>query len=633
MTAMSFFQKTTTDFTSRWEPGPWRARSFWLGLAIVAAAFVVGAVVSWDKNADPLDDFGTQLYVPWKLSTGGALYRDVFYFSGGPLSQYFNALLYQVFGVSLTTILVANLVFIALLLLVIYRLFFMVADAWTAATIGVAIVLVFAFAQYDIGGNMNYVTPYSEDAVHGLFLAVVSVGLFADWVRTGRLRSAAAAGLGSGLVFLTKPDIFLALAACAFTALALLYLNNDRRRFLKASGLFAAAFLIPLVGFFLYFLRVENPHDSLRSTVFAWVPVFNHAVVNSALYQWCMGLDAPGENLVQMLSEFALVICSTVLLYHYVANWRVLAAKLQSFRPQIGALFLLSTPLLIVTSVTFSYDWHRSAASLPLLMLSACAWLAVLSWRRLHRDLVFPLLWTVFSLVLLWKLGLFSRLWHYGFVLAMPATAALIYFLLWLLPQQLKKGRVDFPWLYFRAIFCLVFLIASIRLFGRTADTYATETIELNAGYDTIKTLEVRTQSGKAMQNALRWIKTNIPPEATLSALPEGGGMVNFLSRRANPNPCVFWDPYIMATYSEETMTRAFLQHPPDYLLFVEWHAFKHGYIGKDGGEELMAWIGKNYEAVHLSGAEPFKNGAYGIKILKRLPVPSVSEVPVPNKN
>jgi hypothetical protein len=66
------------------------------------------------------------------------------------------------------------------------------------------------------------------------------------------------------------------------------------------------------------------------------------------------------------------------------------------------------------------------------------------------------IIWTVFSLVLLAKLGLYSRIWHYGFALAMPAFLTAIYLLLFLAPEFLKKFAV-IPNLW-RSLACILLL-------------------------------------------------------------------------------------------------------------------------------------------------------------------------------
>src|SRR5207248_2342677 len=155
-------------------------QSKWSGLLIVAAIFILMAAFSWRKWADIVVDFGMQLYVPWRLSEGDLLYRDVMYLPGGPFSQYFNALLFKIFGASLTTLIFANLTITAAMLVLIYRQFLRATDRWTATTICVAIVTAFAFSFYT-DGNYNFIAPYCHDILHGLALSVCALVLLSNW--------------------------------------------------------------------------------------------------------------------------------------------------------------------------------------------------------------------------------------------------------------------------------------------------------------------------------------------------------------------------------------------------------------------------------------------------------------------
>src|SRR5438105_4643027 len=78
-----------------------------IGMLIVLAVFYLG--ISWRKWCDPLIDFGDQLYTAWRLSNGAVLYRDVDLLYG-PLSQYFNAGLFRIFGPGIMVLVTANLV-------------------------------------------------------------------------------------------------------------------------------------------------------------------------------------------------------------------------------------------------------------------------------------------------------------------------------------------------------------------------------------------------------------------------------------------------------------------------------------------------------------------------------------------
>ena len=105
--------------------------------------------------------------------------------------------------------------------------------------------------------------------------------------------------------------------------------------------------------------------------------------------------------------------------------------------------------------------------------------------------------------------------------------------------------------------------------------------------------------------------------------LPEGT-TINYLSRRVNPTPCLDWSPTVLTVFGQAGMTAAFENNPPDYICprgaghVRVWRRLFWGFPGY--GEDVMRWIGKNYEPVYLIGHEPLQNGLFGIEILKRLP-------------
>jgi hypothetical protein len=151
---------------------------------VIGAVFASLTFKTWRKWPDLVVDFGAQLYMPWQISTGAVLYRDVHYLAGGPLSQYYHALLFKIFGVSFLTLVVSNLAVLALLVAVIYLCFYRCSDQLTAITACVAVLVAFAFAHYTTVGIFNYITPYSAEVVHGLVLSVLAVALLARWFET-----------------------------------------------------------------------------------------------------------------------------------------------------------------------------------------------------------------------------------------------------------------------------------------------------------------------------------------------------------------------------------------------------------------------------------------------------------------
>ncbi len=239
----------------------------------MAAAFVALAALSWRKWPDPLIDFGQQLYVPWRLARGAVLYQDVSYVYGC-LSVCYHAALFKVFGVSLNVILASNFVILIFLLGLVYRLFLKCADVWTATTIGLALT-VLAFSQLLDVGNYNYLCPYSHEEFHGIVLSVVMMACLARWLETARKPPLALAGVCLGLIFMTKPEVFVGAVAPCVVAVILQWRRVPVPALVKSLLLAAVSALIPPAGFYVGFRSEMNSSDALRAVCGAWLPLLH----------------------------------------------------------------------------------------------------------------------------------------------------------------------------------------------------------------------------------------------------------------------------------------------------------------------------------------------------------------------
>jgi hypothetical protein len=222
------------------------------------------------------------------------------------------------------------------------------------------------------------------------------------------------------------------------------------------------------------------------------------------------------------------------------------------------------------------------------------------------------------------KLGLLPRIWHYGFVLAMPAFVSSIYLLFRLLPALLET-KYGVPAGQFRILVGAVLLIGFANLFDQSQLIYARKSLPLGAGGDKIITYNPadpdQGETSQAFYAAVLWTEKYMPPDATLAILPEGVTL-NYLTRHVNPMGGMDWNPTMFTVFGQGTMTDAVEKNAPDYIFLVEWDSseFKVGYFGSspDYGQALMQWIQKNYQTQVLIGHEPLKDGRFGIKILKR---------------
>jgi hypothetical protein len=598
-------------------PAPARSRADWIGFLIVAVAFIIAAALSWRKWTDPLIDFGVQLYLPERLAGGDVLYRDVTYLTGGPLSQYYHALLFKLFGASFLTLIISNLAITAGMITFIYHRFCSAAAAFTAAIIGVGIIFIFAFGQLIDMGNYSYAAPYSHETLHGLALSVLTVGLLANWLNNRRWPFLLGAGFCFGLVFLTKPDIFLALLVCVAATFSLGWLRQKQiGMILKSAAMFSGAALIPLGICFFLFLQVENVRLSLQSVAGAWQPLLATSVASNPFYQWCLGLDAPCLNLAKIAGD-SLAVGSIIAAYAFLFQ------RISFSSPR--RIFLIAFIAMLLAAAS-AFDWTDCGRALPLLNL----FLLVLLFRDFKNGgddkIIFPLLWTIFSLALLGKLGLFPRIWHYGFVLAMPAFVGAIYLLLWRLPRWLEQYCV--PPQPFGITAGLVLAVGILQIFVQSELRYAKKTVALGQGRNTLLAFSPAVSaSPQLLADAVAWLETNTPASATLAVLPEGA-IVNFLTHRVNPTPFIVWTPFDSVIFGETNLIAAFAKNSPDYILLTYRNTdeFHTGYFGEDPhyGALFKQWLERGYAPVFSEVRnEPHQPRKFGVQIFKRRSKPA----------
>jgi hypothetical protein len=584
--------------------------------------FALAATLTWRKWPDLLVDFGAQLYIPWRISQGAVLYRDINYLPGGPLSQYFNALLFKAFSPTLTTLVFANLASLAAVVGCIYSAFRRASDSWTATLVSAAVLLVFAFNQICTTGNYNYVTPYSHEAWHGLALSVFAICLVPRSL--GRKGWAADVGIGlcAGAVFLTKPDVFLALSGALAVAVVLTW--RAQRRFpSKAVSTWCVAGMIFPAGFFAYFCAHQSAAEAVKSVCFAWVPLLNSQLSNTPFYRWCMGMDAPMHHLRRMCIDFA-VLAGLVGLV-------AILTRRQLTNTATRVCFVAAAA--IVAGLASAVDWTDAGRALPLIAVTFIL-IAIWQGRKLwsspnsvveaagmqaHSVAIFPIIWGVFSLLLLAKLGLHARIWHYGFTLAMPAFVSGVFLLHWTLPKALRSPGAQ-AW-QFRFLICLAVGIACLRVFVRSQHLYAFKSVEVGEGGNRMYAFNDEQGRAQMISAACVWIKEQTTAESTLAVLPEGV-TINFLTQRVNPTHLLVWDPSFLRAFNQEKMTADFIRAAPDFVMFVHRDSAEFGekYFGQEKryGGDLMQWIDSHYETAALIGNEPLKNNAFGIKIVKR---------------
>jgi hypothetical protein len=586
--------------------------------AVIFAAHAILFLVllnwSWRKWPDPIIDFGRELYIPWQITRGQVLYRDIASLFG-PLSPYVNALWFRLFGVSLTTIAVCNVVIFAAVLAGIYRFVRACADRVTATAATLLTMLVFGFSQYVDVGNYNFVCPYSHEATHGLAISIALLLCLARAMATRGRVSWAAGGLCFGLVTLTKPEM--AVAALAATTAAILGSalldRHERPRLGLNVALFSLAAMLPPLGFFLFFLGHMGLAPALRATAGAWVQAAGTGIAASPFYLRVTGLDQPIANLTRMLltfAGFAIFVGAAMV----VSRARSATPPSTIQRVQQAALLLAASAFSVVATVFYA---------LPLIVLSTLV-VSVLLLRGARGDrdrslrFLWIVVWSAFALVLLAKMGLNARIVHYGFYLALPATVATIVLIVWLIPQAIDGWSGGGS--TFRVIALCAFVAGLAPYLWIAHGRYQSKTVPIGSGGDLFfASSDPRAWQGVAVRDVLAQLRS--APGATLAVLPEGV-MLNYLSRRRSPLRVVNLMPPELMAFGQADILRSLEAAPPDTVLLMHRDVAEYGVppFGESAayGGPILSWVRAHYQVIGVIGDDPSNRRGFGIVVFGR---------------
>jgi len=275
--------------------------------ALILAAAAAGVAWSWRTWPDPTIDFGRELYVPWRLSQGEVLFRDIVSFNG-PLSPYLIAGWFSLAGASLLSLVGLNLVVLGGTLILLYGMLARVASRGAAVLACLSFLALFAFGQLGPSdmlplGNYNWIAPYSHELTHGIALSLLSLYALFRFASSGRRVWVAGSGLALGLVFLTKAEVFAAaLGASAVGLAASLWLARSRLdRSLAVLGLWTAGALLPALISTALLAAAMPFGDALRGTLGTWPHLLDSTHVDLPYFRWGMGTDDLPASLARIL--------------------------------------------------------------------------------------------------------------------------------------------------------------------------------------------------------------------------------------------------------------------------------------------------------------------------------------------
>ncbi len=607
---------------------PWNAQDAVNGGVLALLALMLLGQ-SWRRWPDPVIDFGRELYLPWRLSQGAMLYRDVQHLYG-PLSQYFNALVFRVLGVGFTTLVAVNLCFYAVILGVIY---YLVREGWgrfEAFIASAVFVTVFSFTHILGIGNYNFVTPYAHEVTHGVFIVLMLVLMFRSCLRRPTPARFFAAGVLAGLTVLNKPEAMIAGTGVTLGAVVLLFWKSRTSplglsRWFAVTAAFIVGGCVPMlvaVGMFTAFGGLPLA-TSLRYANNAWLAVFAFSNMSAQpMQKMALGTDDLWGNL---LSEVKWGTLAALL----ALGGGLIFSKLEQPGRKFGWVAFLA---LIVILVSYVVPWKETAVVLPgLLVLAAALQIGQMVGPPVSRPTrtqseTRTLLWCAGGAFLA-RMAFNPRYYHYGFFQSALATVVVVASLLAAVPVAvgLGSGMRNF----YRA-FILVFLIVGAgEIIYLSHFLYSLMDDKVGEGADWFYVFNTKKvdPEGLLIESAREHLVADQDAHSLL-VLPEGA-MLNYLTRLPSTIPDYMFVPALLANGREDEIVKNLESTPPDRIAVLtrDMREFgpdpQHPLIFGDApehGKGLLDFITKNYVVGYQLGDNPLDPSKRGVVIFNRKP-------------
>lgn len=597
------------------------------GPVLLFLAFLIMALISWGKWMDILVDFSLQVYAPWQLSQGQVLYKDIVYIYG-PLSAYIHSFLFRVFGPGISILTWFNIGLIIILTVIIQQLFRNLFNRLTGFLAALSFIVVFAFGNYLQVSNYNFVCAYEYTLTHGVFLSFVALHQFCNYLRNPAPRTLFWIGLLSGLIFLTKPEVFLAEITAIGIGLVLVlqFHGTSFKSYLNKILIFLSAFCIPSLAFIVYF-SFHMPIEQALGNPFSHLTyIFNSEIKSLPFFKAVTGT---GVYLLDNIRNLFIVLGIYVLVYAVltVLN-KTIFTRYGSTRTSYW--IFLSGFLALIVIFKRDIFWMDLMRPLPFILIGYTGILIHRSFFRSQiqeekKRQITILTLTVFSLVLLLKIALKTHVQHYGFALALPGFLIFVALLIHELPLLFKKfqGCDQIP-----SAFGLAFLLVHTGMMGWLSFyMYQLKDFPIGTGRDQVYDFAPHRMGtpakpyvrGILFNYALEWIEQELGPEEEFVTLP-ADTMLNYMSRRRSPIITGLYNPGALLLTGENLVLNSLQKKSPNYIVLVdqEFAHYNAQFFGRDYFQTTFQWIIQNYSVVQQIGARPFSHQGFGIQILKR---------------
>jgi len=556
--------------------------------------FLLLLIVSWNRWIEPYVDTGRELMVPWRVSRGEALYREI-HFHHGPLAPYAGAVVDRIAGRSLG----ARIAFAALLALLhleaLRRLAVRLLPAGRAA---LATALAVALAFFLRPGGWLF--PFSFDTA----IAVAAL----TWALVLALPATGAGGLGSALclfcALLSRPELGLV----GIVAIGIEARGRPGRMRLLA--------LLPLAAAALVYAGLSAGIPAARLISDGWLALLRPPDAFRNVYRAYAGLDRPGLRMAELALAAVLLALIAALLAVAAAAARAASGRPGAARAVEGiaiaalagaALLALRPPPSLAESSSLFPPLVRVV---PVALLAAAlVRLGNLAARRASRDAPSGVPDATLFVAAFFGARLFLAAGYAGpynaFFLPLPAVVSCVW--LWRAADA-KAGAIGetLPRLVTGAL--AVLLVFRLLVLADAYRRPGWARVETPAG-----NLVLPEPVAWTTRLTLEDLDRRLPKGGKLAGFPEAG-FLNYVLGRDNPLSLEQFFPGHLDAEGELRVIHQLEQNPPDAVVLINVLAVGEGAraFGKDYMVALAAALERRFRVAAAFGPGARPSAAIG---------------------
>lgn len=444
------------------------------------------------------------------------------------------------------------------------------------------------------------------------------------------------AGLSTGIVFLTKAEIFLALSISMMSGYYFFISSKIQKhsKNILQIIIFLIGFFAPITFFYNYLSHHLGSKNTFIGLLGAWPYIISGKVANLDYYRELQGTKNLSKNICDMvIGLFSIMFAMSAAL---LISFSMRNRKKNGFYIAIAVILLVASAKMNSSKI----PWLIDGPPLPLLMLAIISILIIFIQKhngdeKIETKLKIYIILCLFSFILLFKIIFNIRFKMYGIFLAMPGIVAIVIYYLYLLPSSLLKMNNKYNVNIYRNIIVIIIILNIVSLLKTTIINYNKITFDIGRPPNIFKAynpelihsedklLSLKAQTTLGIKIFMEKAREIIPQTSSFVVIPEGV-MLNFLLRQPNPTPYINFVPPELVMFGEKNIIQKSNESNIDYVIIVHYELptiYNVNYYGKDAnyGSEIMKWIEENYSTKEIIMNDPMKEEwKFGIKIMER---------------